>query len=130
MAQGHSAPFHQRYADGKHPAEELFEKVYDKPYTKFGLDNPDMRVSGVPYFIRHTPDYLTERDLVECKGVGHDQRLKVKDVEWEAWLRWELVWPEHLLVFVSDTSKNRYAYVPLELFKMLKADQTGGVKYD
>ena len=125
---GHRSSFVDRYNDGKHPAEDVFEAMYGKPYTRYGLDNPDMKVGKLPYFVRHTPDFLTEEGLVECKGVGSDQRLKVKDVEWEAWALWSQLCP--LEVSIYDSSKERWALVPHEQLKILKADIAGGTKYD
>lgn len=59
-------------------AEAVFEAVYEQKWTRYGLNRPEVSLAGVPAFIRYTPDYLTNRGLVEVQGFGRDQVAKFK----------------------------------------------------
>lgn len=88
--------------------EGKFEEVWPEKWERFGINRPALHVPSLPERIRHTPDYLTSKNLVECKGLGRDQVLKVKVVEFSCWGFWNKVHP--LFVFVWDSHKKRYTH--------------------
>lgn len=93
-------------------AEGIFEEVWPTSWERFGLARPAVQVSGLPPFVRYTPDYLTSSALVEVQGFGSDQRFKLKVDKWMALHTWLLHMPVRL--FVWDSKNKRYGDFPIE----------------
>lgn len=120
--------FTRRYLKMGDEAEAKFLEVAGNLYgidksgspraTKVGLSRPTMDVRKLPTRIRHLPDFVTERSLVECQGIGRDQILKLKREKMDCLSFWNVIFPVEL--FVWDSYRKRYSITPLEdLNKMI-----------
>lgn len=105
-------------------AEAIFEAVTKVGYIRMGLDRPPLQVWKLPERIRQIPDYLTTSALVECKGVGRDQLLKIKHTGVGVLSFWNNVHPVE--IFISDSHNRRYCQVPLDAIRET-IDRPGGV---
>lgn len=105
-------------------AEGVFEQVYGLgKWDRFGLDRARISLVGVPAEIRHAPDYITNKGLVEVQGFGRDQKIKLKHAKWDALLWWQRLWRTDL--FLWDSHNQRYGWVRLpELTLALNAHGT------
>lgn len=84
--------FSQRFETMGDPAEKQFERwateVARLKYVRYGLDRPPIQMHRLPLMIRYTPDYLMSARLVEVKGFGRDQVLKLKLENLDALEEW------------------------------------------
>jgi hypothetical protein len=119
-------PFKQRFAKMGDLAEGVFKKwaaTNDVSYVEYGMSRPPfdhfMRLSP---FIRYTPDFLCEAQgktfrhlidergkptrhfLVEIKGCGRDQLVKLKIDNIQELLRWQAVCGRPVILFVYDSA--------------------------
>jgi hypothetical protein len=96
----------------------------DVVYERFGFDHSELDVAHLPRRIRYRPDFLTNKKLVECIGLGRDQKAKLAIYKWNVLEYWNTVHPVDL--YVWDRQKKRETFVPLEtwdrLVDELKAD--------
>lgn len=106
MSSFHSLDFKGRLAAMGDAAEAAFLEVSDMSVVRFGLDRPPLNMAMIPAFIRHTPDYLASKCLVECVGMGRDGVLKLKVDKYQALLQWDTYHPVQL--FVWDSHKKRH----------------------
>ena len=125
MSQFHTQSFATRFQKMGDEAEGVFTKVHPTNTVKFGLDRPPIGLKNVPTRIRYTPDFLTAQGLVEVKGVGRDQLLKLKVENWNCLLFWNGVFATSL--FVWDSHNRRYAYVDLADIERIMNDPDGGI---
>lgn len=100
------------------PAEAAFIRyatASNVRHVKYGLDRPPISLAHVPPFIRYTPDFLTDRTLVEVQGCGRDQTFKFKHDKMWAMTQWDgfmpvdwFLWnqPADLHVIISHASIN------------------------
>jgi len=74
-------------------------------FVRYGLDRPPLRMDMLPARIRHTPDILTSRGLIEVKGFGRDQvaKLKLEDMNCLSW--WNDCHP--VSIFFYDSCNDR-----------------------
>lgn len=107
-------PFAHRFAALGDEAEAKFEEVWDKPFIRFGINRPPLHVPSLPERIRHMPDYLCSKELVEVKGFGKDQILKVKLVEYNCMNFWNAMHP--LVIFAWDSFQKRHGHFSLGQF--------------
>lgn len=84
----------------------------DRGWVRYGLDRPPLKMSMLPEFIRHTPDFLTSHSLIECKGFGRDQLAKIKHADWAALMRWAKQHPVEM--FFYDQHNSRCIVVPFD----------------
>ena len=127
MGEHYKRPFRQRISFKTEPAEVMFERWADGQginWHRLGMDRPAFNfVPQIPSIIRATPDYLAEATdhplktikprhfLVECKGCGKDQTIKVKfdslaDIErWQEWAS------RPVIFFFYDSHGNRISPV-------------------
>jgi hypothetical protein len=104
-------------------AESVFEATYPQNWDRFGLDRATINLRNVPLVLRHKPDYITAKGLVEVQGFGRDQRFKLKNAKLEALLWWNDVFRTDL--FVWDSHNSRYGWLRLaELLDALEHDGT------
>lgn len=114
--------FTRRYTKMGDEAEAKFLEVAGDLYgtdksglprvTRAGLSRPTLDVRKLPTRIRHLPDFVTERSLVECQGLGRDQTLKLKREKMDCLSFWNVIFPVEL--FVWDSYRKRYGITPLE----------------
>lgn len=92
-------------------SEGVFEDNYPMAWTRFGLNRPLVPMSSLPPFLRHTPDYVTSRGLVECQGFGRDQLAKFKRSKIDALL----IWHHQMRVdfFLWDSANKQFGWVRL-----------------
>lgn len=120
--------FNARFGKMGDEAEKKFEETYGAPFVRFGLDRPPISMKKLPARIRNTPDYLTSSELVECKGVGRDQKLKLKEEAWNCLNFWNGVMP--LRIFIWDSHRKRHVLTPLDELRIIINDPSGGVTTD
>lgn len=101
-----------RYQGMGDQAEKVFEEVFDKGFTRWGLQRPPIQVHRLPRRIRYAPDYLTTRHFVEVQGFGRDQIVKLKLDKYDALRWWNVMHP--VLLFLYDSANVRYTFVELE----------------
>lgn len=74
-------------------------------WESYGLNRPNLRMDMLPARIRHTPDIITSRGLIECKGFGSDQIAKIKfeDINCLSW------WNDcfEVSIFFYDSANDR-----------------------
>lgn len=92
-------------------AEGVFEETYQEGWVRFGLNRPPINLANVPRFIRHAPDYLTSKGLVEVQGFGRDQTFKLKHEKLFALQDWHAKFRVDL--FVWDSHNKRYGWLRL-----------------
>jgi len=127
----HKQSFATRFGAMGDEAEQKFEEYAAElgiKFDRYGLNRPDSSMVKMPARVRCTPDYVTSNGLIECKGVGKDQRLKIKVEVWNTLNFWNSVWEVQL--FIWDSHKKRKVLVPLEVLRILLDDPTGGVKFE
>jgi hypothetical protein len=118
------APWGARFDTMGDPAEDLFKEVapqYGLKIARYGLARPPMQVHTLPMRIRYTPDFLTNKGLVECQGFGREQKIKLKREKLDCLSYWNTLWPVSL--FLNDSHKKRHSLTPLEVF--MKAIDAG-----
>ena len=98
-------------------AEAIFEETYPLKWVRYGLNRPPLKMSSLSELVRTTPDYLTSDGFVEVKGLGRDQRLKIKQSSLTAMKHWDLMMP--LRIFIWDSHKKRSTTVPLNFIEQL-----------
>lgn len=112
MAAFKDQAFHDRVNRMGDECESVFEDTYAAGFVRFGLNRPPLKMSSLPAVIRHTPDYLTTRGLVECQGHGGDQIAKFKTGKLQALSVWH-----HSIMrvdfFLWDSKFKRYGWVRL-----------------
>lgn len=88
------------------PAEQAFLERHPKAH-RLGLCRPSFSMSGMPYTMRYTPDFMLRDRLVECMGIatGGQGTLKVKLEKLAALRFWETIGAVHLWVWDSSTDK-------------------------
>jgi hypothetical protein len=106
-------PFATRLGKMGDEAEQKFEEVWDKGFEPWGLRRPKLHVPSLPERVRHAPDYITSSCFVECKGVGADQILKIKVVEYSCMQWWNQLHP--VRIFVWDSKKKRHTIFNLPM---------------
>lgn len=111
MGSFHKLDFGQRFSAMGDTAEGMFERVFDKGFVRFGLNRPPLQMKSLPERLRHMPDYLTSTAFVECKGIGNDDTIKIKVVEWNCMNFWHQVHPLDLFVF--STKRFAWTIAPL-----------------
>ena len=115
----HQQPWAARFSAMGDEAEAVFEAVYPKGWTRYGLCRPGIRLDMIPYQIRYTPDYLTSDGLVEVQGFGRDGMFKLKIDKRQALAWWNDLFPVSLFLF--DRTNMRWAMVTFaELDKMTR----------
>lgn len=93
------------------PAESVFEATYPEGFARYGLNRPPINLSDVPPKIRHTPDYITRKGLVEVMGFGNDETLKLKLVKANALWAWHSDF--RVDMFLWDSACHEYGWVRL-----------------
>ncbi len=119
----YTQPFSERYSVMGDMAEMAYERVARSKGVKFvryGLNRPPVKVGGLPLFVRFTPDYLTQANLVECKGFGGDSTLKIKVAQMKALREWNSRMPVDFFLF--NSAAEAYAFVSY--------DEMNAVSYD
>jgi len=111
MRQFHELSWGSRYARMGDEAEAKFDQLFPNS-APFGLNRPNVYVPDLPAFIRFMPDRLMHDRLVECKGVGKDQLLKLKVDALDVLMEWG----DHLMVqvFVWDSFNKRWSLTPID----------------
>lgn len=102
-------PFHRRIQTMGDIAERKFEDVSEVNFVRYGLNRPPLNMASLPPEIRHTPDYLTSKNLVEVQGLGKDQMLKMKLDKMKALGSWNKMHAVQL--FVYDSTNDRHALI-------------------
>lgn len=97
-------------------------------WVRYGLDRPPLRMSMLPEFIRHTPDFLTSHSLIECKGFGRDQLGKIKKADWSSLMEWNKKHPVDL--FFYDQHNERCIMVPLPALQKALATKDPRIQED
>lgn len=105
--------FSDRFNKMGDEAEGIFEAVYPEAFARYGLQRPPVNLNGVPAFVRYTPDYFTNKGLVEVQGFGRDQTFKLKVDKYEALRDWEVFAGWRVDLFVWDSANHRYGFVRL-----------------
>lgn len=123
----HKQPFSQRFGQLGDEAEGIFEAVHPKGFARFGINRPPIQLGNVPKRIRYAPDYLTSDGLIEVKGCGRDQLLKIKLENWNCLMFWHQVFQTQL--FVWDTTNKRYTYVELSVLEDLFNQPESGISF-
>jgi hypothetical protein len=103
----------------------LWLEAEGRGYVEYGLNRPPLRMSMLPAIVRHTPDFLTSRDFIECKGFGRDQILKVKLEDWDCWQFWNRIHP--LSLFFYDSSEQRTICISFKTFRDWLSDSRIGL---
>lgn len=120
MTSFHQQSWGDRFAKMGDQAEGVFEGSTSNGYVHYGLSRPPINMGKLPEFLRYTPDYLQHDRLVEVKGLGRDQVLKVKTEQIRALNEWDEKYPVD--VFIYDSANNRYTQVSLlELRELIGA---------
>ncbi len=83
-----------------------------RPIAPFGLNRPPISLAQVPARIRHLPDFLWARGLIEAQGVGADQIVKLKLEKWNVLLYWNQVFAVEL--FVWDSKNRRWTLATMD----------------
>ncbi len=102
--------------------------AHDRGWVRYGLDRPPLRMSMLPEFIRHTPDFLTSHSLVECKGFGRDQLGKIKLADWASLISWHKLHPVEL--FFYDQHNERCIVVPFDKLHQVLAHRDKRIQKD
>lgn len=111
MAGFRDRPFSARIGAMGDQAEQIFERVYDHGWVRFGLNRPPIAVHRLPKQLRYSPDYLTTHGFLEVQGFGRDQQFKLKmDKAW-ALQWWNELHPVDL--FAYDSKNDRFGFAPL-----------------
>lgn len=109
-------------------AESRFEKWAEKAGSnaaRYGLNRPKINLSRLPPFIRHTPDFLMSDRLVECKGVGRDGLVKIKEEQLGAWEQWYMHVPVWLFVWDSHKEREWFGEVTKPRIKWVRSCSEG-----
>lgn len=107
--------FHHRFTVMGDPAENACTEWLDsigRNWVRYGLNRPPISMGMLSPIIRCTPDLLTSHSLIECKGLGQDQLLKLKDEVINALQQWHDMMPVE--VFIYDSHHNRHTIMPLQ----------------
>ncbi len=116
----YTQPFAARIGAMGDMAEAVFESVYPESWCRYGLNRPNIYLGDVPAFVRHTPDYLTAKGLVEVGGFGADGTYKFKIEKAEALMAWHQLWRTDL--FLYDSKLKQYGWVRLpEIIEVSRA---------
>lgn len=123
--------FEKRFEIMGDTSENVFRKWATKAginFVPYGLNRPPFDFFRyLPAEIRHTPDFLCEQSretpvfpklrtpklkfarhlLVEIKGCGKDQLIKIKHAEFETMQKWEAFTDRPILVWAFDSHKQR-----------------------
>lgn len=101
----------ERYLAMGDEAEQVFERVHPRGWSRFGIRRPEIQVGKLPLKIRYTPDYITSFHLVEVQGFGKDQLVKLK-LEKERALH---AWNDDMAtqMFLWDRTNQRYGYIDI-----------------
>lgn len=119
----YTQPWGERYSVMGDMAEMAYERVARSKgiqFVRYGLNRPPIQVGGLPQFIRYTPDYLTQANLVECKGFGGDSTLKIKTSQMMVLRQWNSRMPVDF--FLLNSANDHYAFVGF--------DEMNDVSYD
>jgi hypothetical protein len=103
-------PYSQRArSHGRQEAELAFEQNWPMAWDQYGLNDARSQMIDMPAFVRHTPDYLTSRQLVEVMGCGRDGIWKPKIAKVAALTEWQEKWT--LKWFLYQSNPRRFAVV-------------------
>lgn len=114
-------------------AEQAFELNWQHPYSRFGLNRPDLNVGALPAKVRYTPDYMTTLEgtkgvLVEVQGAGKDGVFKFKDEKLNALAEWDLDCPTTLWLWDDINSDGYWISLPqIRLAVYRKTGTTSGM---
>lgn len=117
MSSFHKQSFAARFGAMGDEAESVFEKVWPDNWERFGLNRPRLHMASLPERIRHTPDYLTSSNLVEVKGIGRDDTIKIKVSELNCMHYWNQVHP--LVLFVWSSHRKAWTCCPPKVLQQL-----------
>lgn len=113
------------------PAEKAFIQwatASNKRHVKYGLDRPPISLAHIPAFIRYTPDFLTDRTLVEVQGCGRDQTFKFKHDKLWAMARWDGYMPVDW--FLWNQPADQHVIVAHHVIHYHCCDLDGALKID
>lgn len=145
--------FDERMSFPTEPAEEAFETwagASGVAFHRLGLNRPPFEyLRQLAPFLLATPDYLVETQekrfdgltdyrgyktrhvLVECKGVGADQEVKLKHDNLVELAKWEEVSGRPVALFVYDSSRGRASgLLPLGVVSDLTKEAPTGTYFD
>lgn len=111
MGTFHQQDFSKRFSAMGDQAEGVFTVHYPQNWVRFGLDRPPINLAKVPPFIRHAPDFLTAKGMVEAQGFGKDQTAKFKTVKLDALHEWHRFF--RVDFFLYDSFNRRFGWVRL-----------------
>jgi hypothetical protein len=121
-----SKPWKSRVKPSGPTAESIFleyAQIHGFSCEKYGFDDSPMdNFYRLPEFIRFTPDFACVGKipfLVECKGAGRENHVKIKEQMLPALAQWDHI--TSLFIFVCDVSQRLVSLVPFsELERMLR----------
>jgi len=121
----HSKPFSKRYLHMGNLAQGVFLRWAERnnvAVDEFGFNRPPFtKFFELPRVLRYTPDYVcevaddvfeigTRHVMVEVKGVGRDQSVKIKIDNLNSLVEWESFTGCPLVLFVFDSHHKRISY--------------------
>lgn len=100
-------------------AEGMFENIAPLgKWERFGWNRPNLTMTHMTDFIRHSPDYYTQIGyLVECAGLGHDGIYKLKLTKYEALKQWNKL--QGVKLFLWNSSRSEWAILDWDEVKRL-----------
>ena len=110
-------------------AEGIFEEVAPLgSHLRFGFNRPPFKLTRIPEYIKHTPDYVTGTGhLVEVMGCGRDNVVKLKLTKWEALKTWNK--NANVVLFLWNSSTSEWSLIQWdELQKLVTKARKAGVE--
>lgn len=114
-------PFGSRFGLLGDTAEGFFERIWPENWERFGLNRPQLNMGMLPSRIRHMPDYVTSKNLIEVKGIGKDDTVKLKVEEWNCAHFWNQVHPLRIFIW----SSHRFAWAVADVKDIQRMIDTG-----
>ena len=118
--------FDRRFSAMGDEAEGKFERIFPDNYVRFGLNRPPLHMASLPERLRHMPDYLTSKGFIECKGIGRDDTVKLKVMEFSCMNFWHQIHPMRIFVW----SSYRFAWTMLAFEQIRSLIDDGSATLD
>ena len=132
----HSQSFNKRMETGGDPAENAFRAYAiknDFQAEHYGFDRSELKGFGkLPPFVKVTPDFACvgvvqgakQGFLVECKGVGRFDHVKIKESDVEGLGAWATMVEDRVFVFIFDSHLNKVSFTPYRTLATMVSENT------
>lgn len=108
----HARSWESRMATLGDESEEVCKAVWPKPLAPWGLNRPPFSIARLSPFTRKAPDFVDADGYLECKGVGKDGIIKIKDVDMG--VLYEYAAHDLVRLFVWDSHRSVWSVASLD----------------